>query len=463
MNQYEIICLIDNPNDKTIKYSTSNNSISQINSNKSYKFNRLIIEENKYDFYYEEIIQCMKYNYLHNKNKKFNYIFIIYGNAFDNSYSFYNLINDIIDDFIMQTYTFSINGLILDINSATDILSNKIIDFDFELNNDFKSTEQIFDPSDPNIFDEIDRVMNNVNININHNKMLSHYIFTLNNYNQKITLINLSDLVNVSDNYINSYNKDKFFINSEVTSLNIFLLDFKSNFKEASNNSKLTQIIKKMMVNDTICRTIFSYVPNDKLLRLSEFFYDYYSDKNKQKPIIFNKNNELVIKVPKYEPSPQILKIKPEKITEFFKPIIPSPTDKLNKESSELINYSKNNQIIPFGNLNKKSNIKPNKSRQKMNSNLLKRPLKEKIYKEPKKSEPFELIKYIPEKYDSEILYEKTCIFNKFLFEKCVKNQLKLQEAYRNKDLIESNSKEVLIQMKAMLCVLLDQINEMDL
>lgn len=542
MKYFEIICLIDNPNDKTIKYSILSKTLSQMNNDKSYKYDNLICGKNKIDFYYEEIIDNIK-------NLKNNYLYILFGKSFDHTYSFYDLINNIIDNFTIQTHPFTVNGMVIDICSVHDMVSNQSFDFSQELDDNFKCNDISLDPMDINIFDKIDIIMNKIKTNIdNQKKSPSHYIFTLANQNQRVTIINLNDLLNVSDDYMSSFNKNKYFINSELTNLNIYLLDLKTRIPNSKNNSYLIQLIKKI-INDnsnskTIVKTLFSYTPNEKLLKLSELFYDYFTEKNKKalpydETIILSKykpedkqsdseespkmidniidehykSTSDINRVPSDEPCKKVqtfpqansdkkskiflsdepdspsdthtplrdyekddktspiknLKIKENPKSMFLK-IFPDLKSKIGQEKdpSDIINYSSNNQIIPrtniFSNLINKDNKfgNGNKLRNKLGTNLIKKNIKNES-NEKNFNKPFELIKYSPYKIDNEMLYEKTCIFNKFLFEKCVKNQLKLQEAHKNKDLIESNTKEVLIQMKAMMSVLIEQINEMDL
>jgi hypothetical protein len=55
-------------------------------------------------------------------------------------------------------------------------------------------------------------------------------------------------------------------------------------------------------------------------------------------------------------------------------------------------------------------------------------------------------------------MFQKKCHLNKFLFNKCVKNQLKLQKAYKNSELINQTNKDLIIHMSSIMIVLLDQV-----
>jgi hypothetical protein len=55
---------------------------------------------------------------------------------------------------------------------------------------------------------------------------------------------------------------------------------------------------------------------------------------------------------------------------------------------------------------------------------------------------------------------EIMAIINKFMFESTVKNQIKLQTIYRDNSKINELNKELLINMKSLLLVLLEQLNQ---
>lgn len=463
----DVICIL---NDSNTNYIIKNNEISYksqiINKNISCKFSRIINNgRTMLSNYHSEIINDLKENSLKvPTSKKSNTIFLI-G---EHNKTFSELINKIIEEFVYESVSFNFYIHEIKYNGVYDMIINKFFDLNLEKASGFLKTKIFLDGFDKDIRKKKIEISESIDFNIKRKKDLSYIICTFENLYNKITIYNLSDIESIIDtektdivNYKNYFalidhnfiksaliklNIDKNKICDESHLMNYFFDDITGNFKVIYN---LTRI-------------------SPKTWELVSLFYDYaiINNKNqtalvpyKTKPIDIPKNYSLNTNlVSKYNKSNNILKPK-EKTGNNWKILEkPSPFD-LNNVSGGLIKYSGKHKLVSPINKTKKTKDKKSEGYCPDDDD---ESIGDKIYSDKDVNKlVFELIKYIPKPQDPILTFDKLMIFNKFMFNQTVKTHLKLQKANREPEKLKVINDEIICEMRAMLTVMLDQINDL--
>lgn len=466
----DIICIL---NDSNTNYIINNNEIiykSQIiNKNFSCKFSK-IIESKKpmLTNYCSEIINGLKENSLTVPvSKKTQTIFLI--GEHNNTFS--KLVGKLIEEFAFESISFNFYIHEIKYNGVYDMVLNKFFDINLEKSNGFLKTKIFLDGFDKDINKKKIQIVDSIEKNIERKKDLTYIVCTFENYYNKITIYNLADIENIIDtentnivnyknyfglidhNYIKSsllnISIDKNKIEEESHLMNYFLNDIDGNFKVIYNLTKISP----------------------KTWELVSLFYDYACTKantnNKNhmalvpfvEPSDIPKNYSLNSNIiSQYKKSKNILK--PKEVSPNNYKILnkPSPFE-LNNFSGNLVKYSNKHKLVsPI--LKEKTNPKPNK---KSNGHYPDDESDEtKIYSDKDVDKlVFELVKYIQKPQDPILTFDKLAIFNKFMFTQTVKTQLKLQKASKEPEKLHTINNEIICEMRALLTVMLDQINDL--
>jgi hypothetical protein len=420
----EIIGLFDNLIPKICGYNIEKNSLIDIDTLKNYKFNKIIQHYDLYDLYKNEMINYIKNNSKYIESEKIKTSFILFGKSFSDEYTFIDLINNLIDEFILENFPFYMS--IYEVNSigTFDLVSNKYFKY---YNDTINSSKIYFEPLNNNFFEVLYDTLDKIAINYKMKTIGSHIFVTFENIYQKVRIYNLEDL-NIKSKKI--LPMDSSFIKSEIS--NLFSLLNNSLIK---NKSLLIKMIQNDLIHNNL-KVLFRFCQKRKLLNLTSAFYHNFESKS-NKLVLYKQ----IDPIKKYDfnnnkfNQPFII----NNMTTKYKIIKPVSNHNLNNMSSTLIKYNPKAQIKST--IRKESKV-----------------ITPKEYTETKK--PMEMIKVFNLFNDQKLINDKLRVLNKFIFDSTVKNQLKLQISNKEPTRINEINGDVLTSLKSILTVVLDQLNE---
>lgn len=274
MTLNEIIGLCDNltPN---IGYNINKNSLIDTDTLKNYKFNKILNHYDLYDLYKNEMINCIKNNSKYIESQKIKTSFVLFGKSFSDEYTFTDLINNLIDEFILENFPFYMS--IFEVNSigTFDLVTNKYFKY---YDDSINSSKIYFEPLNYNFFEVLYDTLDKITINYKMKTIGSHIFITFENIYQKVKIYNLEDL-NIKSKKILSM--DSTFIKSEIS--NLFSLLNNSPIKDKS-------LLIKMLQNDlnhNNLKVLFRFCQKRKLLNLSSAFYNNFESNKSGKLILY--------------------------------------------------------------------------------------------------------------------------------------------------------------------------------
>jgi len=416
----EIIGLCDNLTPKICGYNICKNSLIDIDTLKNYKFNKIIYNYDLYDLYKNEMINCIKNNSKYIENKKIKTSFVLFGKSFSDEYTFTDLINNLINEFILENFPFYMS--ILEVNSigTFDLVSNKYFKY-------YDDSKIYFEPLNYNFFEVLYDTLDRIVINYKMKTIGSHIFITFENIYQKVRIYNLEDL-NIKSKKMLSM--DSLFINSEIS--NLFSLLNNSPIKDKS-------LLIKMIQNDlnhNNLKVLFRFCQKRKLLNLTSAFYNNFESKS-NKLVLYKE----IDPIKKYDFNNNKFNqpFNINNMTTKYKVIKPVSSHNLNNISSTLIKY------------NPKASLKSTIRKET-------KVITPKEYTEINK--PMEIMKVFNLFNDQKLINDKLRVLNKFIFDSTVKNQLKLQISNKEPTRMNEINGDVLTSLKSVLTVVLDQLNE---
>jgi hypothetical protein len=420
----EIIGLFDNLIPKICGYNIEKNSLIDIDTLKNYKFNKIIQHYDLYDLYKNEMINYIKNNSKYIESEKIKTSFILFGKSFSDEYTFIELINNLIDEFILENFPFYMS--IYEVNSigTFDLVSNKYFKY---YNDTINSSKIYFEPLNNNFFEVLYDTLDKIAINYKMKTIGSHIFVTFENIYQKVRIYNLEDL-NIKSKKI--LPMDSSFIKSEIS--NLFSLLNNSLIK---NKSLLIKMIQNDLIHNNL-KVLFRFCQKRKLLNLTSAFYHNFESKS-NKLVLYKQIDPIKkydLNINKFNQPFNI-----NNMTTKYKIIKPVSNHNLNHMSSTLIKY------------NPKSSIKSTIRKES-------KVITPKDYTETKK--PMEMIKVFNLFNDQKLINDKLRVLNKFIFDSTVKNQLKLQISNKEPFRMNEINGDVLTSLKSVLTVVLDQLNE---
>jgi hypothetical protein len=422
----EIIGLFDNLIPKICDYNIDKNSLIDMNTLKNYKFNKIVNNYDLYNIYKNEMINYIKNNSRYIENQKIKTSFVLFGKSFSDEYTFIDLINNLIDEFILENFPFHMS--IIEVNSVGtfDLVSNKYFKY---YDDTINSSKIYFEPLNYNFFDVLFDTIDKIKINYKMKTIGSHIIVIFENIYQKVKIYNLEDL-NIKSKKILSM--DSLFINSEISNLNSLLIN-----SEVKNKSIMIKMLEND-INNVNVKVLFRFCQIKKLLNLTSAFYDNFQIKNKSNQLVLYKE---INPIQKYNFNNNKISntFDFNKMTTQYKINKPISNHHLNKVSNSIIKYNPKTSI--------KSSIKKDP-----------KVIIPKDYSETKK--PMEIIKVFNLFNDQKIINDKLKVLNKFIFDSTVKNQLKLQLSNKDPIIMNKINGDVLTNLKTILTVVLDQLNE---
>jgi hypothetical protein len=421
----EIIGLCDNLIPKICGYNINKNSLIDIDTLKNYKFNKIVNHYDLYNIYKNEMINYIKNNSKYIENQKIKSSFILFGKSFSDEYTFIDLINNLIDEFILENFPFHMS--IIEVNSVGtfDLVSNKYFKY---YDDTINSSKIYFEPLNYNFFDVLFDTIDKIKINYKMKTVGSHIFVTFENIYQKVRIYNLEDL-NIKSKKILSM--DSSFIKSEIS--NLFSLLNNSPIK---NKSLLSKMIQNDLNHNNL-KVLFRFCQKRKLLNLTSAFYKNFESNKSDKLVLYKE----IDSIKKYDFNNNKINksFNINNMTTNYKIIKPVSSHNLNNMSSTLIKY---NPKAPI-----KSSIKKET-----------KVIIPKEYTETQK--PMEIIKVFNLFNDQKLINDKLRVLNKFIFDSTVKNQLKLQISNKEPTRMNEINGDVLTSLKSVLTVVLDQLNE---
>lgn len=421
----EIIGLCDNLIPKICGYNINKNSLIDIDTLKNYKFNKIVNHYDLYDLYKNEMINYIKNNSKYIESEKIKTSFVLFGKSFSDEYTFIDLINNLIDEFILENFPFTMS--IYEVNSVGtfDLVSNKYFKY---YDDTINSSKIYFEPLNYNFFEVLYDTLDKIKINYKMKTIGSHIFITFENIYQKVKIYNLEDL-NIKSKKILSM--DSTFIKSEIS--NLFSLLNNSPIKDKS-------LLIKMLQNDlnhNNLKVLFRFCQKRKLLNLTSAFYNNFESNKSDKLVLYKE----IDSIKKYDFNNNKINksFNINNMATNYKIIKPVSSHNLNNMSSTLIKY---NPKAPI-----KSSIKKET-----------KVITPKEYTETQK--PMEIIKVFNLFNDQKLINDKLRVLNKFIFDSTVKNQLKLQISNKEPTRMNEINGDVLTSLKSVLTVVLDQLNE---
>lgn len=474
----DVICIL---NDKNNKYIINDNELvfktHSLDKILSCKFNKII--NNNYRMltnYNSEIIYNLKENSLKLPVIQNIETVLLIG---QHNETFIELFKKTFEEFMYETLPFNFYIHEVKYNGTYDLILNKIFDITTEKSNGFNKTKIYLDCFDNDISKKKKEIIDTINFNINRKKDLSYIICTFENNYNKITVYDLSDMENIIDteksnivNYANYFtiidfnylqsillniykDKEKKKIIEDSQLMNYFYDDFNNKIKILYNLTKLSP----------------------KTWELVNLFYEYGIKNNSTALIPYNKTEIKSVNIPKnytltnnliskYNKTNNIFKPKDKKeIKQYSYKVLSKPSSsELNNFSGGLVKYTNKHKYVSQINKSKpkiKYNPNENKSNENKSDDDDYPDIKQRYSEQDVNKLIFEIIKYIPKPQDPILTFDSLMIYNKFLFNHCVKNHIKLQKAYREPQKLKSTNDEVINEFKAMLTVMLDQINDL--
>ena len=421
----EIIGLCDNLIPKICGYNINKNSLIDIDTLKNYKFNKIVNHYDLYDLYKNEMINYIKNNSKYIESEKIKTSFVLFGKSFSDEYTFIDLINNLIDEFILENFPFTMS--IYEVNSVGtfDLVSNKYFKY---YDDTINSSKIYFEPLNYNFFEVLYDTLDKIAINYKMKTSGSHIFLTFENIYQKVRIYNLEDL-NIKSKKILSM--DSLFINSEISNLNSLL-----NNKIIKNKSLLIKMLQNDLNHNNL-KVLFRFCQKRKLLNLTSAFYNNFESNKSDKLVLYKE----IDSIKKYDFNNNKINksFNINNMATNYKIIKPVSSHNLNNMSSTLIKY---NPKAPI-----KSSIKKET-----------KVITPKEYTETQK--PMEIIKVFNLFNDQKLINDKLRVLNKFIFDSTVKNQLKLQISNKEPTRMNEINGDVLTSLKSVLTVVLDQLNE---
>jgi len=421
----EIIGLCDNLIPKICGYNINKNSLIDIDTLKNYKFNKIVNHYDLYDLYKNEMINYIKNNSKYIESEKIKTSFVLFGKSFSDEYTFIDLINNLIDEFILENFPFTMS--IYEVNSVGtfDLVSNKYFKY---YDDTINSSKIYFEPLNYNFFEVLYDTLDKIAINYKMKTSGSNIFLTFENIYQKVRIYNLEDF-NIKSKKILSM--DSLFINSEISNLNSLL-----NNKIIKNKSLLIKMLQNDLNHNNL-KVLFRFCQKRKLLNLTSAFYNNFESNKSDKLVLYKE----IDSIKKYDFNNNKINksFNINNMATNYKIIKPVSSHNLNNMSSTLIKY---NPKAPI-----KSSIKKET-----------KVITPKEYTETQK--PMEIIKVFNLFNDQKLINDKLRVLNKFIFDSTVKNQLKLQISNKEPTRMNEINGDVLTSLKSVLTVVLDQLNE---
>lgn len=434
----EIIGLFDNLVSFSSGYNCKNNSLIECNTFKDFKFNKVIDNLSLNDEYKNELLKSLQHNSILVPTNQITNTYILFGASFDNTFTFMNLINKLIDEFILETFPFSMNIIEINNNGAFDFINYKYLNYNEESLKNLNSSTIYLDPLDETFINRIFDIIGKIDKNYKFRTIGSHFVLTFENIYHKIKIYNLEDL-NLEPFSMSTINSK--FITSEISFINSILTVKKSSYiKKNKNKSILIKMLQSDLKTSTVTKVLFRFCRNLRLLNLSSSFYNYFQNKNKPGQLVLYKE---IDPIKKYDSNNNLTNnvFDINKVTSKFNYIKPIPNENLNKMTSTLVKYVPKSSIKKISFDSKPDIIIP------------------KDYNEINK--PMEIIKYTNFlNQNQNLIFDKLKVLNKFVFDSTVKNQIKLQIGHKDNSKIAEVNKDLLINMKSLLSVVLDQLNQ---
>ena len=427
----DVICIL---NDMNGNYIINNNELiyksDSINTQLSCKFSKIINNDSKITTnYFFEIIYDLKKKSLNAPSiTNINSIFLI--GEHNDSYS--SLITQLIEEFVYESVPFNFYIHEIKYNGVYDLILDKMFDINREKQNDFSNTKIFLNCKDAEIDTKKNDIVDLVKKRIKDKKNLSHVICTFENSYNKITIYNLSDIENIIDTEkTDNINYKNYFGLLDNSCMKVKLLDIKLRNNIVIEESNLMTYFIDSIKNDF--KVIYNLTKiSPKTWELVNLFYNY-TQKNK-----------------KYEIIPYIkVENKPTNNTTNNRSINISKTREKNNTQTK---YRSTKIPVPHSTPTSTSDSSPiqTNSNDKLNKSYLDN---EKVF--------FELNKHISQSEKPEVLFDKLLIYNKFIFNQCVRNQLELQKANNNKEKAQVITDKIKCSMSAMLSVILEQLNNL--
>ena len=474
----DVICILNDVNsnyiinDNEIIYDQVEYKSDFMEKKLSCKFSKIINNDNIMSTNYNsEIIYDLKKNSLKIPSvKNTNTIFLI-G---EHNSTFSNLIKKLIEEFVHETVSFNFYIHEIKYNGVYDLILNKYFDINKEKLNGFSKSKIFLDGFDKDIDKKKNQIIQSLENTINEKKNLSYIICTFENYYNKITIYNLSDIENIIDT-------EKTDISLRAHTETNFSINYRNYFGLIDHNfikatlldiplDKDKNIAESDLMNyfDDNIRNNFKVIYNltkfsPRTWELVSLFYNYAKKNSKLELVPYKKHEQKSVTVPKnyslnssmitkYNKSNNILKPK-EKSGNNYKILEKPPVLKLNNLTEGLVKYSNKHKIVSTVTKGKPSS----KSTNSDNNDFF--GLKKSYSNNDKLV--FELMKHISQPEDPVLIFDKLMIYNKFMFNQCVKNHLKLQDAHKNPKKLKVVNDELICEMRALLTVMLDQINNL--
>ena len=158
----EIIGFCDNLIPKICGYNINKNSLIDIDTLKNYKFNKIIQHNDLYSLYKNEMINYIKNNSKYIESEKIKTSFVLFGKSFSDEYTFIDLINNLIDEFILENFPFYMS--IYEVNSVGtfDLVTNKYFKY---YDDSINSSKIYFEPLNYNFFEVLYDTLDKIAIN----------------------------------------------------------------------------------------------------------------------------------------------------------------------------------------------------------------------------------------------------------------------------------------------------------
>lgn len=454
----DIVCILT---DKNTNYVIGNNELIHKTNNKilTCKFNKIIHSEYRmYSNYYSEIIRDIKDNSLKVPVEKKTSTVILLG---EHNLDFSYLIGKTIEEFMYEEASFNFYIHEIKSNGVFDLILNKHIDMNIDKATGLEKTKIFFDGFDKTTNKKKMEIVDIIEYAISSKKEISYIVCTFENKYNKLSIYNLSDLENIiEDKNKDNVNYKNYFALIDYGFMKSALLKVDNENKIMEESNLMNYFLPDIKFNTKIIYNITK--PAAKTWNLVNLFYEYTNNsalvpyKNYvDKPFDIIKANKINQGfIPKYNKTNNILKPnKPiETVNSHYKILNKPSFFNLNKHASNLIKYNaKYKKNLPSKSAKYISDYDSESDTDNIAS-----------YKEDQAlKNVFEIIKYVPEPENPVLTFDKLMIYNKFIFDHTVKTHITLQKANREPAFLAQTNMEVMSELKAMLTVMLDQINNL--
>jgi hypothetical protein len=450
-------------------------------NNSKFYFDNIFKESDLKKIYYNQIIQDIRLTPEHFSNmyRKENKTYILLGDV----NCFIYLIDELFDEFQIQSNIFNVHVHQLNYDGIFNILTSKKVESYEDIKNDFKRNKIYFNTSssqidsNENSFKDCANTITKIYSGLIKNTKFSSYIFSIENKYNKITIYNLCDLRYFIEGY-KSYSNDYKYIHSEMIKLDKLLTY--NNSDTTSLNSISNYISKSFEIPNNKIKVIYNFDSSIKNLKLCNLFNSYkqkftnnlVKDKYSTQKSINNINspkklNTDLIIIPKNPESPKKsndIKYPEENKDDNYSDLIKKNQDILNKIDLIKKNINILDMVTKIKSMNK--NIVDykeydDKEKDDIINNFLPKNTK-KVKFDDEKNINSSLITFMPLKTTTNLRnqFEKLYLLNKFLFNNCVKNQIKLQKIDKNDNDLDIANEDFIIELKSLLSVALDYLKK---